>query len=139
MTDCIFYDGTHKMNGYGFVYVGSRTKRAHKVAWEAKFGKVPEGYVLDHICHNETAIKGECEGGPNCQHRSCINTDHLRVITQQENILSGLHSIDVKATCPQGHDYRNPDNIMIRANGKRECAECNRERGRRNWAKRKVA
>jgi len=138
MKDCIMFDGKHKMNGYGVMNVGSETKRAHRYAWEQANGKIPEGMVIDHICHNEAAVKGECQGGTSCKHRACINIDHLRVITQSENVRSGMHSIDVKPTCPKGHDYRNPRNIMTRANGVRECAECNRERSRANWANRNV-
>jgi len=96
------------MNGYGVMNVGSETKRAHRYAWEQANGKIPEGMVIDHICHNEAAVKGECQGGTSCKHRACINIDHLRVITQSENVRSGMHSIDVKPTCPKGHDYRNP-------------------------------
>jgi hypothetical protein len=137
MTDCIYFDGKTKFNGYGVVYEGAQSKRAHRQAWEQKFGPIPEGFVIDHTCHNEAAVNGECKGGSDCSHRSCVNTDHLRIITQSENILSGLHSVDVKTACPKGHSY--PDNIMVRKSGKRECAQCNRERASMYYARRKVA
>ena len=136
MTNCIYYDGKHRFNGYGVVSTPTGTKRAHRIAWEEKFGQIPKGLIIDHVCHNEAAAQGECQGGTDCPHRACINTDHLRVATPSENILSGMHSVDVKQACPQGHSYKNPRNIMTRKNGTRECAECNRERARRNWANR---
>lgn len=136
MTDCIIFEGKHRFGGYGVVNSSDGTKRAHRLAWEEKYGPIPKGMVVDHVCHNEAAARGECIGGVDCQHRACINTDHLRLATASENVLSGMHSVDVKPSCPQGHSYKNPRNIMVRKNGVRECAECNRERSRRNWANR---
>jgi hypothetical protein len=94
--------------------------KAHRAAWMLVNGPVPEGMVLDHICRN----------------RACINLDHLRVVTQQENIMAGLHNIDNRSHCNQGHLFEG--NIMVRKSGKRECGECNRVRSRANWAKKKV-
>jgi hypothetical protein len=94
--------------------------KAHRAAWMLANGPVPEGMVLDHICRN----------------RACINLDHLRVVTQQENIMAGLHNIDNRSHCNQGHLFEG--NIMVRKNGKRECGECNRVRARANYAKKKV-
>jgi len=99
-------------------------------------GPIPEGFVLDHICHNEAAAKGECAGGATCSHRACVNLDHLQLVSQSENILSGMHSIDVKECCPKGHSYKDERNIMIRKSGKRECAECNRQRANAVYARR---
>ena len=138
MQECLIWEKPAKTHGYGQTFVDGRIQRPHRVAWEALYGEIPAGKVIDHTCHNEAAAKGECEGG-NCIHKLCYNPNHLRLVTQSENTLAGLHSIDVKATCPQGHDYQNPDNIMIRANGKRECAECNRVRSKNNWLKKKVS
>lgn len=94
--------------------------KAHRAAWMLANGPVPEGMVLDHICRN----------------RACINLDHLRVVTQQENIMAGLHNIDNRSHCNQGHLFEG--NIMVRKDGKRECAECNRVRARKNYALKKV-
>jgi hypothetical protein len=94
--------------------------KAHRAAWMLANGPVPEGMVLDHICRN----------------RACINLDHLRVVTQQENIMAGLHNIDNRSHCNQGHLFEG--NIMVRKDGKRECAECNRVRARKNYALKKA-
>jgi hypothetical protein len=123
MTDCIYPTNKARSNGYGFMYYSPKRKsiKAHRAAWMLANGPVPEGMVLDHICRN----------------RACINLEHLRVVTQQENIMAGLHNIDNRSHCNQGHPFIK-ENIMVRKNGRRECAECNRERSRRNWANRKV-
>ena len=123
MTNCIYPNSKSRSDGYAFMYYPPKRKaiKAHRAAWMLANGPVPEGMVLDHICRD----------------RACINLEHLRVVTQQENIMAGLHNIDNRSHCNQGHPFIK-ENIMVRKNGKRECAECNRERARRNWANRKV-
>lgn len=121
MTECIEAKTSTVVNGYHKVRIGRKQYRAHRWAWELVNGKIPEGLVIDHICRN----------------RACVAIDHLRVVTQQENIMAGLHNIDNRSHCNQSHPFIK-ENIMVRKNGKRECAECNRVRARRNWANRKV-
>ena len=120
MTDCIEAKTSTIVNGYRKLWVGNKNVRAHRWAWELVNGKIPTDKVIDHICRN----------------RSCVALDHLRLVTQQENIMAGLHNIDNRSHCNQGHPFEG--NIMVRKNGKRECAECNRVRARAVWAKKKV-
>ena len=49
--------------------------RAHRLAYEFLVGPIPDGMILDHTCHN----------------RTCVNPDHLRPVTDKQNIenLSG--------------------------------------------------
>lgn len=124
MTNCIYPNSKSRSDGYAFMYYPPKRKaiKAHRAAWMLANGPVPKGMVLDHICKD----------------RACINLEHLRVVTQQENIMAGLHNIDNRSHCNQGHPFTK-ENIMVRKSGKRECAECNRERSRRNWANRKVS
>jgi hypothetical protein len=117
MTECIEAKTSTIVNGYRKLWVGKKSVRAHRWAWELVNGTIPADKVIDHICRN----------------RACVAIDHLRVVTQQENIMSGLHSIDNRSHCNQGHPFEG--NIMIRKNGKRECAECNRVRSRANYLK----
>ena len=119
MTKCIYPNGNARTNGYALMYYPPKKKaiKAHRAAWMLANGPVPKGMVLDHICRN----------------RACINVDHLRVVTQQENIMAGLHNIDNRSHCNQGHLFEG--NIMVRKDGKRECAECNRVRARKNMVR----
>lgn len=55
--------------GYGFITVDGVHDRAHRAAWEQEYGPIPEGKVVDHLCHR----------------RSCIRLSHLRLATRQEN------------------------------------------------------
>jgi hypothetical protein len=137
MTDCILTEAIPALNGYGkYIFVNGKSQRAHRGAWIKVYGDIPKGFVVDHICHNEAVELGECEGGVTCIHRACINPEHLRLTTQQENIKAGKWNIDHRTHCNKGHLFEG--NIMVRQNGKRECAECNRVRARAVWAKKKV-
>jgi len=133
---CLPWHKSLNEHGYGQTFVDGKHAKAHRAVWAEANGPIPEGMVIDHKCHNEAANAGECAGGFTCSHRACVNLDHLQLISQSENILLGLHSIDVKEACPQGHSYNDKRNIMIRKSGKRECAECNRSRSRMVWATR---
>ena len=117
MTDCIEAKTKNITNGYHKVRVNGKQIRAHRWAWELVNGKIPNGMVIDHICRN----------------RACVALDHLRVVTQKENIMAGHWNVDNRTHCNQGHIFEG--NIMVRKNGKRECAECNRVRARANYAK----
>ena len=121
MTECIEAKTSTIVNGYHKLWAGKKNVRAHRWAWELVNGKIPADKVIDHLCRN----------------RACVALDHLRVVTQQENIMAGLHNIDNRSHCNNGHLFEG--NIMIRKNGKRECAECNRVRARAVWANKKVA
>jgi hypothetical protein len=54
-----------------------RRAPAHRIAFELTTGPIPEGKLIDHMCHNP----------------SCVNPDHLRIVTQKQNMenLAGAH------------------------------------------------
>ena len=121
MTTCIESKKSITTNGYSRIRTEQGQIQAHRWAWELINGEIPEGLVIDHLCSN----------------RTCVAPDHLRLVTQQENIMAGLHNIDNRTHCNQGHLFEG--NIMVRKNGKRECAECNRVRAKKNYAKKVTA
>lgn len=139
MTDCIKWDKYIRKTGYGVKIENYKRHAAHRWVWEKANGPIPNGMVLDHTCHNEAIQRGECNGGYACEHRACVNLEHLELVTQSENIRRGLQGIEARKFCPKGHDYSNPNNILTRANGKRECAQCNRDRANAVYAKMKGA
>ena len=121
MNNCIESNKGITTNGYSRIRINGKLIQAHRWAWESVNGEIPNGLVIDHICRN----------------RKCISLEHLRMVTQQENIMAGLHNIDNRSHCNQGHPFVK-ENIMVRKSGKRECSECNRIRARANYRK-KVA
>ena len=122
MNDCIESKKGITTNGYSRIRINGKQIQAHRWVWELLSGPIDEGMVIDHMCSN----------------RKCILPSHLRVISQQQNIMAGKHNIDNRNHCNQGHPFTK-ENIMIRKSGKRECAECNRIRARANYAKKVAA
>lgn len=77
---------------------------AHRVAWIAVNGPIPEGMTIDHLCRT----------------RPCCNPLHLRLLTNVENATDNGQG---KTHCPQGHPY-NAWNTKIDGRGHRKCREC---------------
>jgi hypothetical protein len=65
-TSCWPWRGTHESTGY----VRFRGRPAHRVVYEALVGPIPEGLVIDHLCHNKL----------------CMNPEHLEAVTSVENL-----------------------------------------------------
>lgn len=81
---CWVWTGTVNSRGYGCIGSGkrSRTVTTHRVAVLARDGSIPEGMTVDHICHDSLL----CQLGDQCQHRRCVNPDHLAVVTNAANV-----------------------------------------------------
>lgn len=61
--------------GYGQIKVNGRMRPAHVVMYELEVGPIPDAMEVDH----------------QCRQRSCVRPDHLRVVTNKQNMenLSG--------------------------------------------------
>jgi len=69
--ECWEWQGAlRKHNGYGVTTVGGRLVMAHRAAWIAVNGEIPDGLLVLHNCHNP----------------ACCNVHHLRLGTQKENM-----------------------------------------------------
>lgn len=112
---CIEFEGMKDKTGYGRILVDGRRVAAHRVEWERVHGPIPTGKVIMHICDN----------------RACVNIGHLQLGTQSENIQDCAnkkrHLNARKTHCPQGHEYTD-ESVFRRADGKRSCKLCDRER-----------
>lgn len=57
--------------GYSTIQINGRETLAHRAAYELLKGPIPEGLELHHVCRT----------------KSCINPDHLEVVTRDEHCL----------------------------------------------------
>lgn len=117
------YIGHH---GYGKLRVGGRYVRAHKWSYERFVGRVPDGLVLDHLCHGRDK---SCPGGSDCLHRRCVNPTHLEPVTQKVNSQRGYTGRHFagggirrgprrkRDHCRRGHP-RTPENTYISIDGR---------------------
>jgi hypothetical protein len=81
----LFADGghwlwtSHKVKGYGHFTIGRNVVKAHRWVYEEMVAPIPDGLEIDHICRV----------------RDCVNPDHLRLATRnqnQENIVAPTNS-----------------------------------------------
>lgn len=83
-------------------------------------GPIPSGMVVDHLCRV----------------RSCVNPDHMEVVSRGENVLRGV-GISArnksKDRCPKGHPYNG-----VKKNGNRFCNTCVQAMARARYAARRA-
>ena len=88
-----------------------RNWKMHRWVYTQTFGEIPEGYEIDHICHNEALAKGECQGGTSCPHRACYNPEHLRAVPKSVNQRDGAAGFGNRKTCKSRGHALTADNI----------------------------
>ncbi len=85
-TDCIVWTGSNARGGYGALRVDGRIVPAHRYAWQRENGPIPDGMYVDHTCWN----------------RACVNVDHLRLASPQQNMQNRSGATTVSATGVRG-------------------------------------
>lgn len=133
--DCRVWIGKLTEGGYGYIRVGARSLRAHRVSYETFVGPIPEALELDHLCRNP----------------ACIKPGHLEAVTHAENIArswsyktAGLDTPSSATHCINGHE-RTPENTRERPRPndptkiRRTCRVCDREAVQQRRAQKKAA
>lgn len=102
-----------KATGYGHFRFEGRMVMAHRWAYEAMVGPIPEGLEIDHLCRN----------------RPCVRPDHLEAVKSRENVLrsDGLAAQYAQRThCNKGHEFTLENTIKFtdRPATARRCRTC---------------
>lgn len=84
LTHCWIFQGSISPDGYGYFHRLRKPFWAHRFMYEEVNGKIPEGKQLDHLC----------------KVRSCVNPNHLEVVTIKINVQRGKSAkISMKEAC----------------------------------------
>lgn len=67
---CWEWTGYRSPDGYGRIRAYGETRLAHRMSYELFKERIPSGLFLDHKCFN----------------RACINPEHLRPVTNKQNM-----------------------------------------------------
>lgn len=131
-SDCIWWTRA-LTKGYGVIRLPGSNGRlvlAHRVLYQAAYGYIPKGLVIDHVCHTRSET---CVGGDQCLHRRCLNLDHLEAVTFQENVARGYPAR--KTECNYGHPFDEKNTVYV-PSGARRCRRCCADRQRRYYQRR---
>lgn len=118
----LLWTSTTNRGGYGMFRLGPRNLLAHRFAYEALVGPIPEGLQIDHLCRIRHCV------APNC----------LEPVTPRENTMrsTGRSAINAAKThCDHGHEFTE-ENTRRTSHGKRQCKECQRTYDREYKAQR---
>jgi hypothetical protein len=115
---CIEWHGHRNLQGYGSICWDSTDWPVHRAMWTAVRGPIPtdDDWTIDHLCRN----------------KSCVNVEHLEVVTRWENARRGgglerAHQANRdKQACKHGHPFT-PDNVWWTGEGHRICKACKRK------------
>ena len=112
---CLVWTGSCRRAGrgpnfryYGQMWFDGRLWLAHRFFWIRHRGPVPKGKELDHICRNPR----------------CVNLDHLRAVTHQENMKN-------RAVCDRTH-CKCGGVLKVNGKGHKFCSSC-RDRREKVW------
>ena len=120
--DCWIWSGGKNPGGYGRIHEPRRSGSvilAHRFSFEFHKHKLLPGEQLHHVCRN----------------RSCVNPDHLQVVTIENHPDAGNVINKNKTHCIHGHEL-SPENtysyVDKRCVQKRCCRKCRYEVSRKN-------
>lgn len=106
--------------GYGRFQLKRRSVHAHRVAYQVLVGDIPAGLEIDHLCRV----------------RSCVNPDHMELVTPLENKLRAIPHNRTVTHCKHGHALSGANLYMSPGSGKRACRACARAASIRYYARR---
>jgi hypothetical protein len=112
---CWLWSAGLSYKGYGIFNIidpsssiGMRPVGAHRYSYMLRYGAIPEGKVIDHMCFV----------------RNCVNPEHLRTLTKIENSLR--ENIKPVTHCKRNHEFTIENTKYHSKTKARVCAECMR-------------
>lgn len=124
---CWIWNAWKTAQGYGQFWHGSGYTTAHRWSYENSKGKIPEKMVIDHLCRNP----------------SCVNPEHLEVVTMAENTRRGELFVKLKhrasslTHCKRGHPLSGENLTKTSTPIKRTCKRCMMDKAKewrkKNW------
>jgi len=133
---CWHHPSTPTAKGYAQTKFGwpiSKSTLIHRLSWMHFNGDIPKDMVLDHLCHDPAA----CEGGNTCEHRRCVNPDHLQLVSASDNSKKTVRILEFKTHCINGHQLTE-DNLyryMVKKEARVACHTCKKEATKTNMHK----
>jgi hypothetical protein len=108
-------------SGYGNIRIGKENFLAHRFSFSLFNDIDISNSIIDHGCKN----------------RSCVNPDHLRVVSQAFNVIENSQGIAARNTrkthCLNGHELNEENTYKRKDRPARNCKQCSRN----NFLKRK--
>lgn len=124
--ECWPWTGAIDKDGYPLGHVDGKIRRFHRAIYEHFVGPIPEGYTVDHDCHNRDA---GCPGGRFDPHRLCCNPAHLVARTSVDNAAQSPNWTGNFTLCKAGHPF-------AVVGGRRTCRTCGARRARESRQRR---
>lgn len=104
---CWLWAGAVQSSGYGSFGADGRTHLAHRFAYEALNGSIPDGMSIDHLCRNKL----------------CVNPAHMEPVTLAENVRRADKASGRTSVCSKGHPL-----TQHPSKPQQWCRTCNNER-----------
>lgn len=122
---CWEWVGSKNKLGYGKMCVDGRRIGAYRMSYELLVETIPVGLEIDHLCRNP----------------SCVNPQHLEVVTPRQNLFRSKCPnilLSLSNRCKRGHDLLGPK-ARRRENGTRHCQQCDTIRHRERRSRDRLA
>ena len=117
---CWNWKASKDKEGYGYFW-DHKTLKAHRFSYELFKDKIPNNLQIDHLCRNP----------------SCVNPNHLEIVTSKENTYRGNSFQGInsrKIHCIRNHPLSG-NNLYVRPNNSRVCRICQRLSDRKHRQK----